>query len=241
MTEKFQGIVLDIVRHSDRHNIVTLFTRTRGRVSFLSAAGGGKSGRVRQSRLQPLAVIEGDYIFRGNAELQKLGSFSMHRVWSDIYFHPVKRLIAIFLSEFLNRLLRASMPDEALWDYIVGSLSLLDNMKSGIADFHITFLASLLPFVGIQPDHTQYTKGSILDMLAGQFTDRVPSHRDYLQGNDAKLAARLCRVNFSNTRALRLNGELRHRILSTLLRYYGIHYPGTASLKSLEIIHEIFQ
>lgn len=241
MTEKFQGIVLDIVRHSDRHNIVTLFTRTQGRVSFLSAAGGGKSGRVRQSRLQPLAVIEGDYIFRGNAELQKLGSFSMHRVWSDIYFHPVKRLIAIFLSEFLNRLLRASMPDEALWDYIVGSLSLLDNMKSGIADFHITFLASLLPFVGIQPDHTQYTKGSILDMLAGQFTDRVPSHRDYLQGNDAKLAAILCRVNFSNTRALRLNGELRHRILSTLLRYYGIHYPGTASLKSLEIIHEIFQ
>lgn len=241
MTEKFQGIVLDIVRHSDRHNIVTLFTRSRGRVTFLSPAGGGKTSRLRQSRLMPLAVIEGDYNFRSNAELQKLGSFSMHRVWSDIYFHPVKRLIAIFLSEFLNRLLRATMPDESLWDYIVGSLMLLDGMKKGIADFHIIFLSSLLPFMGIQPDHAQYSRGKVLDMQAGMFTERLPAHGDVLQGNDARLAAVLCRVNFSNTRALRLNGELRGRILEVLLRYYGIHYPGTSALKSLEVIHEIFR
>lgn len=240
MTEKFQGIVLDVIRHSDRHNIVTLFTRSRGRISFLSPAGGGTKGRMRQSRLMPLAVIEGDMSFRQTSDLQRLGTFSMHRVWGNIYFHPVKQLIALFLSEFLNRLLRATMPDENLWDYIVDSLTLLDNMQHGISDFHIAFLASLLPFMGIQPDGTRYEKGKVLDMQAGQFCSRIPPHKDYLEGNDARLAAIMIRINFSNVKALRLNGDIRHRILVELLHYYGIHYPGMSNLKSLEVIHDMF-
>ena len=123
MTEKITAFVLDVTRHNDRHNVVTLYSRTRGRISFLSPCGSGKSGKLRQARLLPLAVIDADINFRQTSELQKLGAFSLHHVWSDIYFHPVKRLVALFLSEFLNRLLRASMPDEALWDYIFNSLS----------------------------------------------------------------------------------------------------------------------
>ncbi|MDE6682692.1 MAG: recombination protein O N-terminal domain-containing protein, partial [Muribaculaceae bacterium] len=49
--ERVTGIVTDIVRHNDRHNIVTLFRRSRGRVSFLSPAGSGKAGRARNARL----------------------------------------------------------------------------------------------------------------------------------------------------------------------------------------------
>lgn len=240
MTEKFIGIVLDVTKHSDRHDIVTLFTRSRGRVAFLSPTGSGKAGRLRRSRLLPLASIEGDMNFRATTELQRLGTFSPHRVWGDIYFHPAKQLIALFLSEFLNKLLRASMPDKNLWDYILNSLALLDGMKSGFADFHIAFLSSLLPFMGIQPDISQYSPGKLLDMQAGVFTDRMPSHRDFLQGDDARLAAILCKLDFSNMKALKLNSQIRIRILETILRYYGIHYTGTSNLRSLPIIHDIF-
>ncbi len=112
MTEKITGIVLDITRHSDRLSIVTLYTRSRGRLSFLSPTGSGKAARLRQARLQPLTVIEADINFKPVAELQRLGPFSLYEVRGDIYFDPVKRLIALFLAEFLNRLLRATMPDE---------------------------------------------------------------------------------------------------------------------------------
>lgn len=240
MTEKFVGIVIDITRHSDRHNIVTLYTRTRGRLSFLSAAGGGKPGKMRQARLQPLAVIEGDINFRQTAELQKLGAFSMHQVWGDIYFNPVKQMVALFLSEFLNKLLRATMPDENLWDYIFNSLMLFDSMKKKTADFHVVFLSSLLPFTGIQPDPEDYRPGCFLDMQAGTFVAVPPVHRDVLTGDEAAFAAKLCRINFSNARILRLNGQLRLRIIDRLLHYYGIHFPGTANLKSLAVIHEVF-
>jgi len=240
MTEKFVGIVIDITRHSDRHNIVTLYTRTRGRVSFLSPAGSGKAGKIRQARLQPLAVIEGDINFRQTAELQKLGTFSMYHVWGDIYFNPVKQMISLFISEFLNKLLRATMPDKNIWDYIFNSLLLFDKMKKRVADFHIVFLSSLLPFTGIQPDAENYSPGCFLDMQSGTFVATPPGHRDVLTGEEAAFAAKLCRINFSNARVLRLNGSLRLLIIDRLLHYYGIHFPGTSNLKSLSVIHDVF-
>ena len=241
MTEKFTAIVLDITRHNDKHNIVTVFTRERGRVVFLSPCGSGKAARLRQARLQPLAVIEGDMRFNQTAELQKLGAFSLREVWGDIYFNPMKQMIALFLSEFLNRLLRASMPDENMWDYIVSSLRLFDGMTKGVSDFHIAFMASLLPFAGIQPDASEYEPGMVFDMRAGVFADRLPPHPDYLQGDEARFASIVSRINFVNVRALRLDGGLRRRILGRLLAYYSIHFPGTANLKSLEVIRDIFR
>ncbi|MDE6077785.1 MAG: recombination protein O N-terminal domain-containing protein [Muribaculaceae bacterium] len=239
MTEKITGIILDITRHSDRLSIVTLFTRTRGRISFLSPAGTGKAGRLRQARLQPLAVIEADINFKTTSELQRLGNFSLHEIWNEIYFDPMKRLVALFLADFLNRLLRASMPDELMWDYIRDSLRLLDRMTTGVADFHIAFLSSLLTFAGIQPDGRDYRQGCVFDMQAGVFTSRVPSHSDYLYGEEARFAALLSRINFTNVRALRLNGRLRSEILDKLLRYYAIHFPGASNLRSLDVIHDI--
>lgn len=241
MTEKITGIVLDITRHSDKLSIVTLYTRSRGRLSFLSPVGSGKSARLRQARLQPLAVIDADIKFRNMAELQRLGAFSLNEVWSELYFDPVKRLIALFLAEFLNRLMRATMADVLMWDYICDSLRLLDRMNSGVADFHIAFLSSLLTFAGIQPDGRDYKPGMVFDMQAGVFSDRLPSHSDYLKGEEARFAAILSRINFTNVRALRLNGALRHTILEKLLRYYAIHFPGTANLRSLDVIHDIFR
>lgn len=91
MTEKITAIVIDITRHNDKLNIVTLFTRSRGRISFLSPAGSGKMGRLRHSRLQPLAAIEADINFRQTAELQRLGTFALYTVWNNLYFDPVKR------------------------------------------------------------------------------------------------------------------------------------------------------
>lgn len=241
MTEKFQGIVIDVRRHTDRHDIVTLYTRSHGRVAFLSPTAKGKEGRMRQARLLPLSVIETETRFKLTAELQRLGAITPLHVWGEIYAHPVKRLIALFLSEFLNRLLRESMPDSRLWDFLVDSLSYLDAMQKGVADYHIVFLASLLPFAGIQPDASGYRDGYMFDMRAGVFTFGSLRTTDILTGPEAAFAAKICRISFANARALRLNGTLRARILNTLLAYYGLHFPGVNGLKSLQIIHEIFQ
>lgn len=241
MTEKFTGIVLDVTRHTDRHDVVTVFTRARGRVVFLSPSGTGRAGRMRNARLLPLSVIDGEMTFKPTVELQKLGAVTLNTVWRDIYFNPVKQMLAMFLSEFLNRLLRATMPDTELWDYIFGSLRLLDGMERGLGDFHIVFLASLLPFAGIQPDIRDYRPGCYFDFQAGRFTAAMPPHRDWVRGDGAAAVVTLLRINYRNARMLRLDRDARGRLLDGLLRYYAVHYPGTGSLKSLDVLKELYR
>ncbi|MCH5214888.1 MAG: recombination protein O N-terminal domain-containing protein, partial [Muribaculaceae bacterium] len=51
MIERLEGIVTDLVKHNDTHNVVTLFTRTRGRMAFLVPVGKSKSGKMRNALL----------------------------------------------------------------------------------------------------------------------------------------------------------------------------------------------
>lgn len=238
--EKITGIVTDIVRHNDRHNIVTLFTRSRGRVSFLSPAGKGKTGRMRNARLQLLSVVESDVNFRESRNLQSLGSVGLTVVWKDLYFNPVKGAIVMFLSEFLNHYLREASPEPNLWDYVYYSLSELDRRKKGYANFHLSFLIGLLHFAGITPDITELEEGDYFDMQSGIVVAERPQHRNFLYPSETALLPLIMRMNVDNDRFFKFKGGERRELLRKLLQYYSIHFPGMMNLKSPEILAEIF-
>jgi DNA repair protein RecO (recombination protein O) len=211
-------------------------------MAFISATGGSKSMRIRNSRLQPLAVIEADITVNPNRDIHKLGDFSLLDVRHTLYFEPSKSAIVFFLSEFLNRLLRESPADTLLFDYIRSSLSLLDNLsKKDAANFHIVFLSSLTNFLGIQPDVSNYSENSFFDMRAGVYCDEIPPHKDYISGKYAKLPITLSRLNYANLSAIHLTGSLRREIIDGLLHYYKLHINGLEKMKSLDILYQLFK
>lgn len=240
MSEKIKGIVLNVRKYNERNSIVTLYTRERGRLSFISPDGSGKASNARRARLQPLAVVETEITIKPNVELQRLGSVTSSEVWTDIYFHPAKRAIALFISEFLYKLLNATMPDEPLFDFLVHSFRLLDKMSSGVSDFHLPFLVSLLSFSGIQPDTSQFQDGYVFEYASGSFIPEIEAHQPFLSGEEARGVPFVVRINFSNMGRLKLSNHNRRRILYSLLNYYSFHFPGLSSLKSPEILHDIF-
>lgn len=238
--ERIRGIVTDVVKHSDRHNIVTLYTRERGRVAFLSPAGGGKEGRLRNARLMPLAAVECQVAFRANRELQTLGRFSTLHPWKELYFHPVKSSVVMFLSEFLNAFLRYSEADERQWDYIYNSLLVFDGARKGVANFHLAFLMEFLHFAGIFPDLTERHPEAVFDMRGGVTTVLPPGHSDILPPEMVALLRRVSRMTVENFGVFRFTGDQRRQVLELLLRYYTIHFPGMGGLKSVAILSELF-
>ncbi|MDE5843601.1 MAG: DNA repair protein RecO [Muribaculaceae bacterium] len=240
MITKIHGIVLSIVRHNDRNNIVTLYTAERGRVSCLSSASPGKSGRLRNARLQPLALIESSINFRENRDLQFLGNISTPAPWRDIYFNPVKAPLVIFLSEFLRKVLQNSEPDKHIWNYIIASLSALDETQHSIANYHISFLVGLLHFIGIAPDDSDCAPGDFFNLRTSEFTPEHPGHNDILHPDEAALIPLLMRINFRNMHRYRFNVDQRRRLLRVLINYYAIHLSISPDLKSLDILSEIF-
>ena len=240
MAEKITGIVLGVTKYNDSNNIVTLFTKERGRLSFISPSGSGKAANARRAKLQPLSVVTTDLNFKPNSELQRLGSLSSSEIWTDIYFHPVKRIIALFLSEFLGRLLYATMPDPALFDFLINSFRLLDRISDNISDYNIAFLVSLLPYSGIQPDIIPWQPGLVFDYASGTFVMETDAKGPFLKDTEAEAVEFVSRINFSNMKCLRLTNINRRQIFNSLLNYYSFHFPGLGSLKSPEIIREIF-
>ena len=241
MSEKITGIVLNVRKYNDRNSVVTLYTRSRGRLSFISPVGSGKGGSARRAKLQPLAVVSTDLNFKPASELQRLGSVSLETVWTDIYFHPIKRIMSLFLSEFLDKLLIATMPDPYLFDFLIDSFQLLDGLKSNIADFHIPLLVSLLSFSGIQPDVSEYKPGMVFDFNSGSFLWPEKSEGPSIEPSLAHHVKSIARINFSNIKRLRLTNANRRQILYGLLNYYSFHFPGLSALKSPEVLREIFE
>lgn len=239
MREKILAIVLDIRRHNEKLNVVTLYTDLHGRLAFLSPVSVGKSGKLRQARLQPLALIETEFLYNRSKELHRLGSFSLAAVWDNIYFHPLKRLTAIFISEFLSRILRATMPDPSLWKFLVDALHRLNDITDGTADFHIIFLCEMLSHAGITPETETSDSPLYFDMREGRFSSDPPMHHDVLSGDDAVFMRMAPDLNFDHAGHLNFDRSSRRRITAFLLDYYAIHFPGISGMKSPEMLREI--
>jgi len=238
--EKVVGIVTDVLRHSDKHNVVTLFTRDQGRVALLSSAGNGKTARMRNAALMPLSVISADINFNATRDLQFLGKFTREMLWKDLYFNPVKSAVGIFLAEFLNSYLRESPPDRNVWEFVVRAVASLDSCRKGIANFHIAFLIDFLNFAGIRPDLTEWRDGSWFDMQGGTMSIFPPPHRNVLTPTQASILPLLSRLNLRTSRVYHFNATERRELLRGLLHYYSLHFPGLSALKSPAVLSEVF-
>lgn len=241
MADKISGIILNVRKYNDSNSIVTLYTREHGTLSFITPLGTGKGSNARRSKLMPLSVISTELKYKPGRELQRLGSFSNTEIWRDIYFEPMKRALVLFISEFLYRLLTASLPDRALFDFLIKSLRFLDNMTDRVSDFHIPFLVSVLSFSGIQPDVSGWKEGHVFDFASGSFVEPTAAQGPVIEKEQAKIVATIARINFSNMKCLRLTSANRRQILYSILNYYSYHFPGLGSLKSPEILREIFE
>lgn len=238
--EKLTGIVLETLKYSDRYNIVTLFARGQGRVAMLVSAARGKTAHVRNAMLMPLSVISADVNFNPTRELQFLHRFTRDIAWKDLYFNPVKSAIGMFMAEFVSAYVRQSPPDPALWDYIVTSLRMLDDERESPANLHIAFLTGFLDYAGIRPDLTDRRTDVWFDMRGGTTSLTPPPHHDYVPPHLIPALHMLSRMTLRTARLFRFSAAQRREVLSLLLKYYSIHFPGMASLKSPAILMEVF-
>lgn len=251
MLERIDGIVMSVIRHNDKHNVVTLYTRQHGRMAFLAPVGSSKTGRMRNATLSLMAVVSADVNIRPGKELYTLRQVNPLRIWHGIYGNPVKSSLIYFLSEFCNRLVRQYPADEKLWLFLMQSLETLETLptkKTG--NFHIAFLTRLLPIAGIEPSPEGWREGDRFDMLSGEMigsdpmvslhVNQVKSLPNILDKEESRYVPLLMRINFNNMCRFRLTPEQRYRILNRLLAYYSIHLPLGGEFKTLPVLRELF-
>lgn len=245
MLERIEGILMETVKHNDSYNVVTLYTRRRGRMAFLVPVGKSKAGKMRNAILSPMAVVSADINFRQGKELYTLRQPQPVRLWHCIYSNPVKGALLYFLSEFCSKLIRQYPADENLWRYIMEALETLETMPaSQVANFHIAFLVRLLPVVGIEPNIVGYEEGDVFDMISAEmvakerhsFTRRMA----LLSDEESRLLPVLMRISYRSMSLYRFTREERRRVLDGILRYYSLHLPIGTDYKTLTVLRDLF-
>ncbi|MDD2617551.1 MAG: DNA repair protein RecO [Bacteroidales bacterium] len=239
MLVRSQALVLHQIPYSDAFSVVHLYTREFGRQAYLLTRN-HKNSRLRQSLFQPLSLIEYEADHKGSRELQRIKEARCLYAFTGIPMDPVKNAIALFLSEVLYRALEESDSNEALFEYLVQSVQILDLCKQGTANFHLVFLIKLTRYLGFYPNLDENAPGKHFDLQAGTFCALRPFHNAWLSPEDAQGFAVLLRINYENMPAFRYDRHQRQRILRQTLDYYRLHLSEFPRIKSLDVLQELF-
>ncbi len=240
MLQTLHCIALRTIKYNERHSILSAYSCEVGRVSFLVPAGSGKEALRRRALMMPMSVFECVVDMRPSRDIYNMKDPRADVVLHGIYSHPVKSAVALFIAEFLGIVLRESQEDELLYAFLKDSITRFDAVNDGLANFHICFLLRLGHFIGIIPDMSTYSEGRYFDMVDGTFRVTPPLHSRHLNQEDSSILSSLMRMNYDNMHRFRLSRENRNRILDIVLEYYSIHYASLSSLKSKDVLRELF-
>lgn len=242
MFEKITCMALRTVKYDDRRSIVTAWSDRLGRVALSVSAGGSREARRRRALTMPFGVFEGVVDVRPGRDIFNIADMRPAVVTSSTATDPAKTLVALFLSEVLDRVLRDGQPDELLAAFLFDSARRLDALRrpAGVANFPIVFLLGLGHFMGIRPDLSDLRPGQVLDLRDGVLRMTPPAHSAFLSPEATSVAALIDRLTYDNSERMHLPRRLRRDVLDVILRYYSLHHVSLEGLKSLSVVSEIF-
>jgi len=250
--EKIKGIILRTVKYGDSNYIVDMFTKQRGRMSFVMKRSVGTKAGVRRTRvvpsmLIPLSMLEFDCDIHGQGKLPYPKDVRSYYSYLSMHTNPVKATISMFLAECLDNVLFEETENSLLYQYIEESLQWFDYSEKGIANFHLVFLIRLTRFVGIYPcidceksvvdrhAHTLY-----YDLMNSEYRYGQPPHSHFLRPEEAVVLPTLFNMNYNNMHLFRMNRSQRRRCIEVIVEYYRLHLSGFRELKSLNVLLEVF-
>lgn len=241
MLQKFHGVVLYVVKYSDKSNIVHVYTEQAGQMSFLiPAVRRSRKAAVNPVLFRPFSLLEFEADVRPRSALSPVREARLWHSSDSIPFHPYKMGISMFLSEFLYRVLQEEGENRPLFAYLVNSVRWLDACGKDFSNFHLVFLIRLTRFLGFYPNIEHYTEGCCFDMLNACFVKDTPSHGLFLSPWESSRIISLMRMNYETMHLFAMSRTDRSRCLEVIIRYYRLHLPAFPELKSLDVLAELF-
>ncbi|MGM9802876.1 MAG: DNA repair protein RecO [Muribaculaceae bacterium] len=240
MYEKLQGIVLNVMKYSDKNSIAHVYTLERGRMAFLLPQGNTRGQRLRAAAFMPLSLIEFEARIVPGIEVSSCRDVRILHALSRIYGDPVRSSVAMFMSEFLSHAIQQIEPGGQLFSFIHDSVLLLNSATRGIANFHLCFLYHLSVFLGIQPDVGSYRRGSWFNMQEGVFCAAPPATPHSLAPAQAHALFVLSHITFENMHLFRYTRQQRGMILDMMIDYFRIQGSIVGALKSPDILRQLF-
>ena len=239
MLAKTRGIVLQSIKYGDSSRIVHIYTEKYGKLAFI-IKGIRKKSSSGQSVYQPLTLLDMEIYFKPDRNLQHVREVGMNPPFMHISGNIQKIGMVLFLSEILNKALPEEEANPDLFAFLHNAIRSLDEKKNITNYYHLFILVRLIRFLGFAPVNQFSEKNRFLDMREGTFVSFLPAHQDFMDKEDAKLLSSLMNVPVDQLDTLPDIPGSKRGFLEKVLLYYRIHLEGMGKIKSLDILHDVF-
>lgn len=247
---KDEALVIRTIRHGESSRIVTLFTRSRGKVAVIAkGARRGKSGATGGS-LEIPNLVEAMIYFKASRSVQTLGQVSVLNTFSGIKQDIVLTGYASAVMELLSLSFTDGEPNEIALE---AALLTLDNLERKIGDTRINlwlFQVRLLQAAGfgLTPFSCPVCKRDeavigvrnrfLLDAGAVCCPECCPQSGTSiaLSGESVRLLRQLTREDSQALSRLKPSRSARREISDALERYYQFHHPGIKKTPALKML-----
>lgn len=236
-------IALRTIRYSDKHSILTAYSRQMGRISLLVPAGKGKTASRYRALTMPMAVFECQADIKPGREIHPFRDLKLDTdcLQSD-FANPVRSVLAVFLADFFISVLKEPVPDNPMFSLLRQTSVLLWNCEpSAIANLHILTLIRTAEILGIFPDISTWRPGYCFNMTEGIWVNDIfRDSKNILDVKTSHYARHLLKMDVTNFIYFRFNRKQRQQILELMLKYFASHGFTRDTMSSMDILKELF-
>jgi DNA repair protein RecO (recombination protein O) len=239
MLHKTRGIVLKLTDYGETSVIVQIFTEKFGLQSYIINGAKKPRAKIGRNMLQPLHLLDLVVYYKNTGAVQRIKELKNMPLLNHVPYDVVKSSIALFLNEVLYKAIKQQTADEQLFDYVFNSVELLDNLKEGLANFHLLFLLGLTRYLGFYPGLAILPDADYFDMHNGVFTRFKPEGSLYLSQPHTQNLRKLLSYGFDQLSAIKIGNEERRYLINRLLEYFALHIDGFGYVRSHEVLEEV--
>jgi DNA repair protein RecO (recombination protein O) len=222
MWQKTKGIVFNSVKHKENAFILKIYTRHSGLQSFYNSISITSKKNRGLAHMQPLTLLEIEFSEKENLALQRPKEIKIAEPYKSIPFDINKSATVMFLQEVICKSVIENTPNPALFDFMWSSFQYYD-LSDNNNNFHITFLAKLLMYIGFLPQKNYSEVQKYFDIKSGDYTHAVPAHTFYLDCLEAKQLSLLFTQDYYANSKLQISPLQRKLLLQALIDFYIIH------------------
>ncbi|MFI3261771.1 MAG: DNA repair protein RecO C-terminal domain-containing protein [Rikenellaceae bacterium] len=243
---KTKGIVLHSIKYGERGFIVYMLTEAFGRVNYwVGSSKGGKptisNSKTSLSRITLMQFTVIEFVGKPSkkGDLHHFVEVSNNYFPENVIFDYTKGAITLFMAEVIYKLIRNSDSNPILFDFVNQSIYTLNEINSGVANFHIYFLLNLTRFLGYYPNEN-YEEDRFFDLTTGEFVVIRPTHNMYIEKKESRDLSKLQKISIDNLDSLKFNKMTRNTLVEAMIAYLNYHHETNVRIGSTEVLKEIF-
>ena len=231
-------IILNITKIKDNSLIVNGYSEEEGRCSFIFNVGKKRSASI-ISILHPLSLVEVTLSKSRFSALETAKEIESILQLKSIRSSVLKSSLSIFIGEVISKCIKEIETNAKMFNYLINLVKRVENAEENIANLHLDFIVEFTSLLGFTPNNNYSSENRYFNIDTAQF-------RPYY--DDSKLSFNLIESEIlytilkrENTVILNLCGDKRYEFVKKMILFIEHHLGFKLNIKSLDVLHEIFQ